>query len=109
MIGICYLSAGRVQFYQNTGPGKRDGTMTEAVREKMICNLRDAGCTEPDIAACLSALELGRRRRALWVLERHRQKLLDQYHRCKECIDCLDYLMIQLERQTGGPYGTDGT
>lgn len=83
--------------------------MTEAARNKIISNLKAAECGQADIAACVSALEHGCHRRALCVLERHRQVLLERYHRCKECIDCLDYLMVQLEKQTGGPHGMDGT
>lgn len=82
--------------------------MTETARDKIICNLRDAGCGEAEIAACLSALERGCYQRALCVLEGHRQVLLDRYHQCKGCIDCLDYLMVWLEKQ-GGPHGVDGT
>lgn len=88
--------------------GKREETMTETARDKIICNLKDAGCGEADITMCVSALERGCNRQALCVLERHRQALLEQYHRCKKCIDCLDYLMAQLEKQ-GGPHGMDGT
>ena len=82
--------------------------MTKTARDKIICNLRDAGCEDAEIAACLSALEHGCHRQALGVLERHRQRLLDRYHQCKCCIDCLDYLMVWLEKQ-GGPHGIDGT
>lgn len=83
--------------------------MTETARNKIIGNLRDAECGEAEIQACVAALEQGSSRQALWVLERHRQVLLDRYHHCRKCIDCLDYLMTQLEQRREGPHEMDGT
>lgn len=83
--------------------------MTETDRNKIIGNLRDAACGEAEIQACVAALEQGSSRQALWVLERHRQVLLDRYHRCKACIDCLDYLMTQLEQGRKESHAMDGT
>ncbi len=69
-------------------------------REKLLENLRDAGCTEAEIRAFLAALDGGRKQEALAVLAGHRQALLRQFHRCSDCIGCLDYLVMQIQKES---------
>lgn len=71
---------------------------TDAQREKLLQNLRDADCSEQEIADFLTALDRGCQKKALAVLARHRQTLLEQFHHSKRCIDCLDYLVCQMEK-----------
>ncbi len=62
-------------------------------------NLIDAGC---DPALCLRVTQLlteGRRGETVELLTRHRRKVLENCHREQSRIDCLDYLLHQLEKQ----------
>ncbi len=62
-------------------------------------NLIDAGC---DPALCLRITELlteGRRGEAVELLTRHRGKVLENCHREQSRIDCLDYLVFQIEHE----------
>lgn len=66
--------------------------------EHILRNLEDAGCDENEIRAIMRALENGERKRALAMLAKHRQALLDSFHKSKYCIDCLDYLVNGMEK-----------
>ncbi len=58
----------------------------EARVEAMLCrNLRDAGCGEEGI------------RQFLRLLSAHRSALLERLHTSQRQIDCLDYLIYQME------------
>ena len=62
-------------------------------------NLEDAGCG-PEITARFLALEqAGQYREQLKLLSDHRRQLLDSLHREGRRIDCLDYLVYQLEKR----------
>lgn len=74
-------------------------TMT---KEKIIENLRDAGCDETMIANYFKAIDAGDREAALVCLEKHREKLLEQFHKSCSCIDCLDYFLMQSEKYGRG-------
>lgn len=74
--------------------------MTEQIDakwDKVVRNLRDAGCESEDIQRFVQFLEAGRRREALYLLKKHRQILLDRCHAEERRIDCLDYLSYQIE------------
>ena len=62
--------------------------------------LRDAGCTEEAAATLLADAQDDRR--LLELLARHRAELLDEVHRSEKKIDCLDYLVYQLEKRRAG-------
>lgn len=68
-------------------------------REKIIQNLKDADCDDEIIEAFLNALDHGHEKEALALLAKHRRNLLDQFHRCDDCIGCLDYLVNQIEKK----------
>ena len=62
-------------------------------------NLKDAGCG-PDMICRCEVLAQGEKRGELMrVLSLHRRTLLDTFHENQRRIDCLDYLIYQLEKQ----------
>lgn len=62
-------------------------------------NLVDAGCSKIMIQSCMrNALE-GNRREMRSSLEKHRASLLKTIHKNQKRIDCLDFLLYQMEKQ----------
>ena len=67
--------------------------------QALLDNLEEAGCG-PEFAESFLALEsAGQYREQLKLLSDHRRHLLDCLHREERRIDCLDYLVYQLEKR----------
>ena len=75
--------------------------MPEASDAKGILrqNLLDAGCGPEAVRQCMGLAGLGERGELLRVLSAHRRGLLDLLHQKEKQIDCLDYLIYQLQKQ----------
>lgn len=65
-------------------------------------NLRDAGCAEETITVFWESLKNGNKAKALKLLGKHRNFLLDTIHNEQKQIDCLDYLVYQMNKQNKG-------
>ncbi len=65
------------------------------LNDKIIQNLKDAGCEKSTIDAFMTST--GDKAR-LQLLERHRKQLLDNVHKYQKRIDCLDFLIYQMEK-----------
>jgi len=66
--------------------------------EATIQNLKDAGCDTGIIHEVLSDLHAGKQALGLKRLAAHRRTLLNALHEEQRRIDCLDYLVFQLEK-----------
>jgi len=66
-------------------------------------NLLDAGCGADTIQRCMDLAGKQERRELLHVLSRHRRELLALVHENEKRIDCLDYLVYQIEKQENKP------
>lgn len=74
-------------------------------KEALRQNLTDAGCDAALTERFVSLMEQGREKEGLALLSRHRKKLLERCHTAEKRIDCLDYLVYQVEKkvkQQGG-------
>ena len=69
--------------------------MTQAVRE----NLLDAGCTEDSVLAVERLYRAGQLGDALRQVKVIRCDLMDELHQSQRKVDCLDYLIRQMERE----------
>ena len=69
-------------------------TSQEAVEQ----NLKDAGCGRETIGRCLECFQQGRVEEQLQLLSQQRGRLLEKLHTQQKQIDCLDYLVYQLEK-----------
>lgn len=70
-------------------------------QERTIQNMKDAGCSEDTIKRFLFCYQAGDIKGELKVLSNHRQAILDEIHRGQKEIDCLDYLVYQIEKSVG--------
>lgn len=70
-------------------------------QERTIQNMKDAGCSEDTINRFLHCYQAGDIKGELKVLSNHRQTLLDKIHKGQKEIDCLDYLVYQIEKSKG--------
>lgn len=66
----------------------------------IIQNLKDAGCEDRVISHFLSDFENGNFKEGLQLLQKHRGTLLNALHMEQKRIDCLDYLIFILQKQT---------
>lgn len=75
--------------------------MPEALDAQAILreNLRDAGCDSDTICRCEGLAHDKKKGELLRVLSLHRRALLDTVHESERRIDCLDYLIYQIEKQ----------
>lgn len=74
---------------------------TENTRAGIIQNLKDADCDEQLIKQFLFYVDSGKTKQALLLLAKHREALLLQFHKCDNCICCLDYLVFQFKKDLG--------
>ena len=70
----------------------------ETCQEAVTQNLIDAGCEAPLIGAFWRLLRGGKQAEAMALLAGHRRRLLERCHAEQRKIDCLDYLLYQMER-----------
>lgn len=68
-------------------------------KQAVVQNLMDAGCDAALTDQFLSLVEQGREEAALALLAKHRRCLLERCHRAEKKIDCLDYLVYQMEKK----------
>lgn len=77
---------------------KRGICMVQDTRKAVLQNLKDAGCPERIIRQFMELLQAGKVREALDLLGEHRSALLRRVHSGEKRIDCLDYLIYQIEQ-----------
>lgn len=66
--------------------------------EDVIQNLKDAGCGQEIIGHFMKCMEQDDLNSQLRLMKEHRKCLLDRVHEEEKKIDCLDYLVYQMER-----------
>ena len=74
-----------------------ENIQTENVSEEILQNLKDAGCDETTIGCYIGCCGCGQDQ--VKVLKKHRRCLLDMIHEGQKQIDCLDYLLYQMEKE----------
>lgn len=67
-------------------------------KQALIDNLMDAGCDPETVDRFLSCWMEARVGEQLRLLAEHRSHLLDRVHEEEKRIDCLDYLVYQIEK-----------
>lgn len=71
-------------------------TITE---QDLVLNLKAAGFDETLIQKFLACRKAGKTMEQLRLLAQKREGLLDRVHREEKQINCLDYLVYQIERE----------
>lgn len=71
-------------------------------KQAVIQNLEDAGCDAELTQQFMSLMEQGREKEGLTLLAQHRKNLLEHCHTAEKKIDCLDYLVYQIEKKAKG-------
>ena len=61
-------------------------------------NLIDAGCSKQEIIVCIDFARNGKWKKLLPILAEHKKRLLEQIHTSEKQIDCLDFLIYQLNK-----------
>lgn len=73
-------------------------TYKELTDDKLLQTLKDAGCTDKMIKSFMDLYRSQSVFQQKKVLAVHRQGLLDKIHQQQKMLDCLDYLIYQLNR-----------
>lgn len=68
-------------------------------KQALIQNLTDAGCDAALQERFVSLVQQGREKGALALLAGHRRALLEHCHAAERKIECLDYLVYQMEQR----------
>ena len=66
--------------------------------ESIIQNLKDAGCSESQIEEFMDCAGKREKDSGLKLLRQQRNYLLDGLHEKQRMIECLDYLVYQIEK-----------
>lgn len=67
--------------------------------DSVIQNLEDAGCDPETVVQFMELGMAGNRQDQLKLLEQHRKCLLEKVHKNEKRIDCLDYLVFQMNKE----------
>lgn len=68
-------------------------------KDRLLRNLRDAGCDEATIQKYFQLQEEGRKQEQYRILAIHKASLLDRVHIGQQMIDCLDYLVYAMKKE----------
>lgn len=66
--------------------------------KEIIQTLKDAGCDDETIDRLIEKYEEGKEKECLFIIEKHRNCLMEQLHQGQKNIDCLDYLVYKVKK-----------
>ncbi len=66
----------------------------------LLQNLEDAGCSRECVKEFLALRAEGKTQKMLDLLDEQRGHLLDRLHKNEKQIDCLDYLVYQIQKRS---------
>ncbi len=69
-------------------------------KEALIQNLQDAGCNQKIIDEFLDLLDKKQTDKIFILLSKYRSSLLESLHKNQKEIDILDYLIVDLKKQS---------
>ena len=61
--------------------------------------LKDCGCDEEEIVKYLAYVEQGGIKNQIFILVRHRKRLLNRLHGIQKKLDCTDFIIRQLVQE----------
>lgn len=70
------------------------------IQEILRQNLIDAGCNQEIVQRCMELVQRKKTVEMKQILTCHRRTLLDTLHADEKRIDCLDYLIYKMEKQS---------
>jgi len=73
-------------------------TAFDTEEETLRC-MRDCGCTNELAADFLESTKMGDQDRQLEILQNIRGSLLNELHKVQKELDCIDYLLREMEKQ----------
>ena len=73
--------------------------MSTEQNEKVICNLQDSGCSPEQIDQFMKCYTSGGFKMESKTLAEHRKCLLENLHMTQKQIECLDYLVYQIQKE----------
>lgn len=65
----------------------------------VLQNLKDAGCTDEMAEEFMALLDHDNEEQQIQFLSGHRKHLLEKLHKDERQIDCLDYLLYQIQKR----------
>lgn len=65
----------------------------------VLQNLKDAGCTDEMVEKFMALQDSDDEEQQIQLLSGHRRYLLEKLHRDEKRIDCLDYLLYQMQNK----------
>lgn len=65
----------------------------------VLQNLKDAGCTDEMVEKFMALQDREDEEQQMRLLFCHREYLLEKLHRDEKQIDCLDYLLYQMQKK----------
>ena len=77
---------------------KQETEENKMTEESIIQTLKDVGCEEGFIQNFMELKKSNQQNAALSLLKNWRNTLLDRLHKNQHQLDCLDYLLWQMER-----------
>ena len=66
--------------------------------DKILQNLKDAGCTDEFVEEFFEIRKRGDMKALIQLLYKHKTQLLNSLHDFQKKIDCLDYLIFQINQ-----------
>ena len=77
----------------------KQGTLDNPYAYTVLQNLKDAGCTDEMVEKFMALQDSDDEEQQMQLLSRHRRHLLEKLHRDEKQIDCLDYLLYQIQKK----------
>ena len=66
--------------------------------ESLLQCLSEIGCEESQCARIRTLIDKGDLKTARFFLRKYRKTLMDDLHSCQDRVDCLDFLVYQLDK-----------
>lgn len=73
--------------------------MDQKLEEKCRCYMKDCGCTPEQSEEYLQLAEGGLTQDQVYFMKRHRNQMMDQLHTVTRQVDCIDFVIHELEQE----------
>ena len=73
--------------------------MDRKLEEKLRCYMKDCGCSPEQSEKYMQLAAEGYTQDQIYFMKRHRNQMMDQLHTVTRQVDCIDFVIHELEQE----------